>query len=55
MLYKQKDNFLSLNDDPIRIPKIISATNKFFYSGTAISSFSESELQWELCQSLMCH
>jgi hypothetical protein len=43
MLYRQIDDFLSLNDDPIRIPKIISVTNKFFYSGTSIISLSDSQ------------
>lgn len=43
MLYRQIDDFLSLNDDPIRIPKIISVIIKLFYSGTAIKSFSDSQ------------
>ena len=43
MLYRQIDDFLSLNDDPIRIPKIISVIIKLFYSGTAIRSFSDSQ------------
>lgn len=42
MLYRQIDDFFSLNDDPIRIPKIISMIIKFFYSGTAIKSLSDS-------------
>ena len=42
MLYRQIDD-LSLNDDPIRIPKIISVIIKLFYSGTAIRSFSNSQ------------
>ena len=42
MLYRQIDD-LSLNDDPIRIPKIISVIIKLFYSGTAIRSFSDSQ------------
>jgi len=37
MLYRQIDG-LSLNDDPVRIPKIMSVIIKFFYSGTAIKS-----------------
>ena len=36
MLYKQIDGFLILNDDPIRIPKIILVIIKLFYHGTAI-------------------
>jgi hypothetical protein len=36
MLYRQIDDFLILNDDPIRIPKIISVFIKVFYSGTFI-------------------
>ena len=36
MLYRQIDDFSILNDDPIRIPKIISVFIKLFYSGTAI-------------------
>ena len=43
MLYRQIDDFLILNDDPIRIPKIISVIIKLFYSGTAIRSFSDSQ------------
>ena len=39
MLYRQIDDFLILNDDSIRIPKIISVFIKLFYSGTAIRSF----------------
>ena len=39
VLYRQTDDFLSLNDDPIRIPKIISVIIKLFYIGTAIRSF----------------
>jgi hypothetical protein len=41
MLYRQIDDFLSLNDEPIRIPKIISVIIKLFYSGAAIRSFSD--------------
>ena len=40
MLYRQIDD-LSLNDDPIRIPKIVSVIIKLFYSGTDIRSFSD--------------
>ena len=43
MLYRQIDDFLILNDDPIRIPKIISVIIKLFYSGIAIRSFSDSQ------------
>ena len=39
MLYRQIDDFLILNNDPIRIPKIISVFIKLFYGGTAIRSF----------------
>ena len=39
MLCRQIDD-LSLNDDPIRIFKIISMIIKLFYNGTAIRSFS---------------
>jgi hypothetical protein len=39
MLYKQIDDFLIPNDDPIRIPKTISVFIKLFYSGTAIRFF----------------
>ena len=42
MLYRQIDD-LSLNDDPTRIPKIISVIIKLFYSGTAIRSFSDNQ------------
>jgi hypothetical protein len=41
MLYRQIDD-LSLNDDPLRIPKIISVIIKLFYNGTVIRSFSAS-------------
>jgi hypothetical protein len=39
MLYRKMDDFLVLNDGPIRIPKIISAFIKLFYSGTDTRSF----------------
>ena len=42
MLYRQIDD-LSLNDDPIRIPKIISVIIKLFYNGTSIRSLSDSQ------------
>ena len=42
MLYRQIED-LSLSDDPIRIPKIISVILKLFYNGTAIKSFSNSQ------------
>jgi hypothetical protein len=38
MLFRQIDDFLILNDDSIRIPKIISVFIKFFYRETAIRS-----------------
>ena len=53
MLYRQIDD-LSLNDDPIRIPKIISVIIKLFYSGTAIRSFSDSQNCNENSVSLPC-
>ena len=37
MLYRQIDDFLILNHDPIRVPKIISVIIKLFYNGTAIT------------------
>jgi hypothetical protein len=43
VIYRQIDDFLSLNDDPIRIPKITPGIIKLFYSGTAITSFSGSQ------------
>jgi hypothetical protein len=36
MLYRQMDGFLILNNDPIRLPKIISVFIKLFYSEIAI-------------------
>ena len=42
MSYRQIDD-LSLNDDPIRIPKIISMIIRLLYSGTDIRSFSNSQ------------
>lgn len=54
MLYRQIDDILSLNDDPIRIPKVISVIIKLFYSGTSFSSFSDSEKCNENCISLLC-
>jgi hypothetical protein len=42
MLYRQIDD-LSLNDDPIRIPKIISVIIKLFHNRTAIRFFSDSQ------------
>ena len=55
MLYRQIEDFLSLNDDPIRIPKVISVIIKLFCSGTAIRSFSDSQNCNENCQSPKCH
>jgi hypothetical protein len=43
MLYRQIDDLLSLNDDPIRFLKIVLVIIKLFYSGTAIRSFSDSQ------------
>jgi hypothetical protein len=40
LLYRQID-YLSFNDDPIRIPKIISVVTKLFYSGTDINPVSD--------------
>ena len=54
MLYRQIDDFLILNDDPIRIPKIISVIIKLFFSGTAIRSFSGSQNCNENSASLPC-
>ena len=42
MPYRQIDD-LSLNDDPTRIPKIISVITKLFYNQTAIRSFSDNQ------------
>ena len=39
MVYRQIDDFLSLNDDLIKIPKIISVIIKFFYMGLLLSLF----------------
>jgi hypothetical protein len=36
MLYRHIDDFLILNDDPERIPKIISVIINIFYNRTAI-------------------
>ena len=43
MLYREIDAFLSLNDDPIRIPKTIFLICKLFYNETAIRSLSDSQ------------
>jgi hypothetical protein len=40
---RQIDHFLGLNNDPIRILKIISVIIKFCNSGTAIRPFSDNE------------
>jgi hypothetical protein len=42
MLYRQIDD-LSLYNDPVRIPKIISVIIKLIYSGATIRSFSDSQ------------
>jgi hypothetical protein len=42
MLYRQIDDIM-LNEDPIKIPKILSVIIKLFYNGTAIRSFSDSQ------------
>jgi hypothetical protein len=52
MLYRQIDDFLSHNDDPIRISKIISVIIKLFCSESAIRSFSESKTYNENSASL---
>ena len=36
-------NFWRLNDDPVRITKVISVIIKLFYSGTAIRFFCDSQ------------
>jgi hypothetical protein len=43
MLWRQIGDLLILNDNPLRIPKIISVITKLSYSGTAIRSFSDSQ------------
>ena len=53
ILYRQINAFLSFNDGPVRIPKIISVI-KLFYSGTAIRSFSDSQNCSENSASLTC-
>ena len=42
ILYRQIDD-LSLSDDPIRIPNIVSVIIKLFYNETAIRFFSDSQ------------
>jgi hypothetical protein len=54
MLCRWIDDFLSLNKDPLRIPKIISVIIKLFYSGTAIKPFSDSQNCDEKSVSLPC-
>ena len=54
MLYRQIDD-LSLNDDPIRIPKIISVIIKLFYNRSTIRSFSDSQNYNTNSASLYCH
>jgi hypothetical protein len=51
MLYRQIDDLI-LNDDLIRILKIILVFTKLFYSGTVISSFSDSQNCNEISVSL---
>jgi hypothetical protein len=46
MLFRQIDDLLIINDDPVRIPEIVSVFITLFYSGTAIRSILK--LQWEL-------
>ena len=43
LLSRYIDDFLILNDDSIRISKIISVFVKFFSSGTAIRLFSDGQ------------
>ena len=38
MLFRQIDDLLIINDDPVRIPEIVSVFITLFYSGTAIRS-----------------
>jgi hypothetical protein len=42
MLYRLMDDII-LNEDPIRIPKIVSVIIKLFYNGTAIRPFPDSQ------------
>ena len=51
MLYRQIDDLI-LNDDLIRILKIILVFTKLFYSGTVIRSFSDSQNCNEISVSL---
>ena len=56
MLYRQIDDFLIVNDDPMRIPKIISVFIKLFCSETDNRSFSDSQNCNESSfKSPMCH
>jgi hypothetical protein len=48
-VYRQIDDFLFPNDDPIRIPKIILVIIKIFYSRIATKSFMMSKMQKEFC------
>lgn len=54
ILEKQIGNFLILNDDPIKIPKIVLVIIKVFYDKTDFKSFlmsKTSNIWWELSQS----
>ena len=53
IVYRQIDD-LSLNDDPIGIPKIISVIIKLFYNRSTIRSFSHSQSCNENSVSLPC-
>jgi hypothetical protein len=56
MLYRQIDDFLIVNDDPMRIPKIISVFIKLFCSETDNRSFSDSQnCNESSVKSPMCH
>jgi hypothetical protein len=56
MLYRQIDDFLTINDDPIRILKIISVFIKLFYSGDTIRPFYNSKkCNKNPARILLCH
>jgi hypothetical protein len=55
MLYRQIDDFLILNNDPIRIPRIILVIIKLFYSRTAINVLSGMKTAMRTLPVFKCH
>jgi hypothetical protein len=55
MLYRQIDDFIILNDDPIRITKMILVIIKLFYNRTVIKTFLIIKIAMRTLPVFKCH